>query len=202
MALFVPNGDVILALEHEIQGYSRPLVCTIGVGIDEGEPFDQAAVNGLFNSWAQAMKASFPATLTFTRATAYWKQPLGFVPFVTSIAAVVGTGSGTSLPPNTALMVEKVTGRPGRSGRGRMFVPGYSETGVEPNGNVISGNIAAINTALQVFYDFATDEGGIFDDLLLFHDEDNIDPTPTVIDDLVLNPRVSSIAKRFRRSSS
>lgn len=197
--LNVPNGDIILALYHRITGYSRDLVCTVGIGIDEGEPFDQAAVNGLFTNWANSMKPCVAPELTFTKAIAYWKQPLGYVPFVSNSAPIVGTSSGTCTTPNTAVMIEKQTGRPGRAGRGRMFMPGVSETFISPNGDLSGAILTQFGISLAAVYAFQTAGASIFDDVLLYHQDDNVDPTPTIVNSYVANARVSSQAKRFRR---
>jgi hypothetical protein len=48
-----------------------------------------------------------------------------------------GTGTAFPLPPNTAVLIQKRTGVGGRSGRGRMFLPGIQLTGnVQPNGTI------------------------------------------------------------------
>lgn len=197
--LDVPNGDVIAAFHHTLTGWSKSLVCTIGIGVDEAEPLDENSANDVFGWWSNEMKTSVTASLSFTGVILYWKQPLGYVPIPSNDSPVAGTGSGSPLPPNCAAMIQKNTGRPGRAGRGRMFLPGISEALVSGGGVVDGALVTQMNGDLASFYTAVTTSGQ-FDDLLLYHDDDIPSSSPTLIDSLTVNVRTSSISKRFRRS--
>lgn len=200
MPLNVPNDYAVAAFEHTITGFTRSLVCTIGIDATSAGAWTTTDSNDLFTAWAGNLDTSVSPSLTFQGVTVYFKQPLGYIPVPSSSAAVVGTSSGTSLPPNTAVMVEKNTLRPGRSGRGRLFLPGLSEAFVDPNGNITSGAMTQLTTDLAAAR-LAMLTIGAVDRVVLFHDTANIDPSPTNIETLTPDPRVSSIAKRFRRSA-
>lgn len=198
MALNVPNGDAIAAFEHRLTGYDQPLVCTLGLGLDALHDHTVAGANAVQLAWADNLKTSVTDELTFVSVTIYKKEALGYVPITSNSAAVVGTASGDALPPNVAAMVNKITARPGRAGRGRFFLPGISEAAVSPAG-VIAG--ATLTQFADDLDDMRAAMLGIteLDDLLLFHDTTDISPAPTIIDSFAVDARVSSISKRFRR---
>lgn len=66
--------------------------------------------------------------------------------------------SGAGAPNNVTLAVKKLTARSGRSGRGRLFVPGIPLQNIEPNSSrvgisyiqAMDGAMSALTTALDV----------------------------------------------------
>lgn len=114
-------------------------------------------------------------------------------PFFTDSTSVAGTGSATTVPPNVAVLVNKVTASGGRKGRGRMFVPGIPEQDVNPNGTYATGVAAAWNTKLEDYRDDL-----IFAELIPVVLHNDATP-PTAITALVLAPLVGTIKQRLRR---
>lgn len=73
--------------------------------------------------------------------------------FVDTGAAVVGTGTGDLLPPQTALCVTLRTAQVGQSYRGRVYLPGFAEsintaTGTATGTTLSINFVAAIQAAL------------------------------------------------------
>ena len=66
--------------------------------------------------------------------------------------AKAGTGVTAQLPPDTALCVSKETTNPGRSGRGRMFLPPLV-AGDLSSGFVLAGTITTMVAAAKALYD-------------------------------------------------
>ncbi len=126
MPLNVPDGYTVAAFSHTLTGWARPMVCTVGLDTSGAAAVNTTMANAVFTAWANALDTSVTNNLTFTGVVLYWKQPLGYVPVPSTSTAVVGTSSGSGLAPNTAVMIEKNTLRPGRSGKGRFFLPGFS----------------------------------------------------------------------------
>lgn len=54
--------------------------------------------------------------------------------FVSNVAASAGTGTGTALPPQNALVVTLRTGQAGQAGRGRIYYPGWASSADVGNG--------------------------------------------------------------------
>lgn len=59
-----------------------------------------------------------------------------------------GGASELAAPPNVALLVQKRTGFGGRTGRGRMFIPGIPEGQIDSSGNISEGVRADFETRL------------------------------------------------------
>lgn len=73
--------------------------------------------------------------------------------------AVSGVASGSSVPPNTCILVHKSTTVGGRRGRGRMYVPGMPEPEVGPHGMLSSGYLNSVQNELDDFYAALTTAG-------------------------------------------
>lgn len=105
----------------------------------------------------------------------------------------VGGAGGTFASPNLAYLVEKNTALGGRRGRGRMFLPGVTESGIGSAGGLDS----------TVASDFATNLGNWFDTFagagvspVLLH-SDATSPTP--ITSFTIDPTVATQRNRLRR---
>jgi hypothetical protein len=70
-----------------------------------------------------------------------------------------GTAAVSGVPPNVALLVNKVTAVGGRKGRGRMFVPGILEANVDAGGIISGGSISTYITACVNFLTDLTTSG-------------------------------------------
>lgn len=112
-----------------------------------------------------------------------------------SVAFVTGTGTGTPLTTNTAVLLKKITARGGRKGRGRMFIPGIgvSEIDVDEVGIIASGDVSALQGVW----------GGFFDDLsasptlpVLLHSDGG---PPDSITSVQIQPIVATQRRRLRR---
>lgn len=199
MALDIPDSYATAAFSHTLAGWAKPLVCTLGLAPDTiGQTWTTAMANSIFDAWKNAMDTSVTSNLTFTGCVLYVKDPLGFIPIPSTSASAVGTSSGTALPPNTAVMVEKITSRPGRSGRGRMFLPGFSEGAVDAAGQIAGASLTQLATDLTAFYTALVSVVGVSTPQL-FHETTVPSSAPTTITSFAADARVSSIAKRFKR---
>ena len=92
--------------------------------------------NNLATSW----------NLAFLRSTILSDPPLG--PF-TKTMGFAGTLTGDAAPPNVAIVTRIQTNTGGRSGRGRMYWPGFPESSITPAGRITGGNADGITANLQ-----------------------------------------------------
>jgi len=107
-----------------------------------------------------------------------------------------GDGSNAACAPNLALLVHKRTAAGGRTGRGRMFVPGLAEIEVDPGGVVSSGIVSAYQTAFDALQ---ADMEAVFAFPSLLHDEDSPLTTPTQITAFAVQGLAATQRKRLRR---
>lgn len=109
-------------------------------------------------------------------------------------ASVIGTGAADALPINCALLVNKITTRGGRKGRGRFFLPPFTvaEGGVNNVGTIASGDITALQAKLENFLTGLLTPG--FNPVLL-HEDGSL---PNEIVDLILQPTIATQRRRMR----
>lgn len=109
--------------------------------------------------------------------------------------AAGGIGSA-GIQPATALLVSKTTSFGGRAGRGRLYMPGMSESDVQEDGGVD----AAYLTAAQASFDaLRTDMIAAGLEPRLLHSADSPLSTPDLIDAFVVNATVATQRRRLRR---
>lgn len=106
---------------------------------------------------------------------------------------IVGTATGETVAPNTAALISKVTDLGGRQGRGRMYMPGISETSTDAGGQLDAGFAAS----LQVMWaSFRTSMTAAAAEPVLLHGDEI---TPTLITDFNVQLTLATQRRRLRR---
>lgn len=100
--------------------------------------------------------------------------------------------TGSQLPPNVALLVEKRTELGGRSGRGRFYIPGLPESDVDAAGVIVPANVVGFQAAADAF--LAAVEG-IATGMFLLHSASS---DPTRVTDLTIDPVAATQRRRLR----
>lgn len=103
-----------------------------------------------------------------------------------------GTVGGTAGYSNTAYLVEKQTALGGRQGRGRMFIPGVSDSIVDPGGLLTPANIVLFDAELESFLD-SLDLASL--PMVLLH---NNALTPTPVSGMQVDPKAATQRRRMR----
>ena len=225
MPLNIPVGTALGSVTMQVQGDSEPMLCTVGVRAVAG-PIDVDHAQRLFACWTQNIMTNVQNIVTLTKATLRVRQDGGgdnVVEYVPA-APVVGTGAGSAVTPNVAILVEKITGRAGKRGRGRWYIPGANEALFDQAGVMVPANAATWNTALAEFLLDAAkppEDLGITGkpiELLLFHGNTTTSektspgpgitvvtttvgaagPLPDVITQLVVDQKAASQRRRLR----
>ena len=117
---------------------------------------------------------------------------------------VACTMSGTSLPANCAVLVQKLTSRGGRRGRGRMYIPWAATTsGVGEDGKLVAGDVTRVTAAVQVWLPKVAELVG---PVVLLHRESGpeVDPPttpgpPNVVTSIRVDPLVATQRRRLGR---
>lgn len=109
---------------------------------------------------------------------------------------IPGTVTGDSDPPQTAMLVQKVTNFGGRAGRGRMYQPGVPEAFVNGAG-ALTGTTASIVQGLWEEFRSILEAGD--HELVLLHAEGSPLSTPTPIIGLTVDGQCASQRRRNRR---
>lgn len=110
--------------------------------------------------------------------------------------SLIGTGAETALPPNVAILVNKITALGGRRNRGRMFFPPFypPESIIDSGGLIQTGVVAAMQSALTSARGAMVTAGY---PPFLFHSAAPF--TPAAIVALQLQGRVATQRRRLRR---
>lgn len=201
MALIIPPGFALGAHRHTITGDPEEMIVTMGYDVSSPDVAisQQDLANRLHTAYANAMKESLTPQTTVVGLTLYFGQDGGDPVVVASNnAPVVGTSSGSALPPSVAVLVRKVTALGGRQGRGRMFIPGFNEAGVDPSGALVGANLTQLQTDLNQWMGFLNGPGGEGVDPVLLHSTGETVTAPTVISSFSAQPKVATQRRRLR----
>lgn len=107
---------------------------------------------------------------------------------------VAGELSGAAYSPNCSMLMSKITGLGGRKGRGRMFLPGLSESFVSAGGVIDAGTVASAQLA---WTNYRVDLEANDAPMVLLHTQAGLTPTP--ITSLNASNKVSTQRRRLRR---
>lgn len=129
----------------------------IGLNVDTGiggESSSQVIADHIKTAFASAwpatiaalgtMASKYPAGLNWQKVMVY-ERPTTMPSHATEVAeapfspVLVGSGSGTVLPPETAVCISLLTGAPGRSRRGRFYMPAPISTTLTTTGSLTGG---------------------------------------------------------------
>lgn len=145
-------GYADCAIQITLGGMPRPAYVTFGVDPTDTDPM---LVAGAINTAAAAAGSlcsvlDNSATITSVRVSMGTDGSEDVVGWLSTNSP--GTSSKTSLPPNCAVLVHKLTTRGGRRGRGRMFLPWcMTESDVDEAGLINSSVVTGLQTALGAF---------------------------------------------------
>lgn len=199
-------------ITYKFTGAAAPLGAYVVFGV-------QNVLDSSAGTVAQSARLAFsgstlPARLTDDVAVTEVRAKLG--PDATGDFASVtgswpGTQATTSMPPQVATLVRKVTASGGRRGRGRMYFPGVPETGVDDAGVISGAGVTAWTTALADFLGALTANDV---PMFLLHDPATIwtlvngqprrvptsdpIPEPDLVTSLVVDPKVATQRRRLR----
>lgn len=204
MALVIPPGYGQASIVWTGPLGTAPYVTTIGISLAGSEGDYVGAANLVFDAYYAAFGSTTNDALTLSRVTLLVGEAEGNGSVDSTNAPAQG-GNGSSMAPIAmAPILRKQTSGLGRSGRGRMFLPGaVGETDVDDNGQLSSGFLSGLGTAaVQFLTDLQTGEVGAATYApatpFLLHSSDSPDQTPNAIQNLVAVPTVGWIRKRLR----
>lgn len=130
-------------------------------------------------AWDDEMAERQSDAYTLVEVNAFNETTIG-----SAAASIDGGASSEQTPPNTAVLVEKVTATRGPRGRGRVFLPGYMpESEVNDAGVIDPGTVTAIQANVTAFYGALLADTAI-DQLVIIQNAEGIssplDPPPEV----------------------
>lgn len=100
-----------------------------------------AAIKAAYTS--SGLAAVQATTLGISSIGLRWIGAPNFAEFIDSGGSVVGTGAGDPLPRQIALCVTLRTAMAGKSYRGRVYIPGFTEAQNDSGGAAVAGAVTA-----------------------------------------------------------
>jgi hypothetical protein len=194
MALVIPIDHAQVAFQFSLVGDPQVMVSTIGALWNFGAATPQEAADNYADAFAATFTAANIATgYTFKGVRMYVGSGGPGTIIVEAPRSVVGTGAATALPSNCAVLVKKGSATPGRSGRGRMFLPpfGIAEADVNANGEFTPAVLPFVQTKI--------DNALAGDQWRILHDSTTPGaPAPTPITSLIVDGRIATQRRRMR----
>ncbi len=128
-----PTGaEVTLGFNRELWGGSAKL-----------------AAQNIREQWqTTAMRALFGAGVNVAGVMVKF-GPNATGPSAEDLAPLSGTASGATASPNVTYLIRKNTGFGGRTGRGRMYLPGVVEGAVNEGGAITAAQVTSMTNALE-----------------------------------------------------
>lgn len=151
MALVIPPGFGQASIEFLNDNDPEPWYTTFGVDLDAvGGDFEAAATGcaqAFENAWQNLLSNQVVITACELRVGQDGGPPL----LVRVNRGNRGTSASEMLPQNCALLIRKQTARAGRTGRGRLFLPGVlRESQVSQVGIIPSGELATLQDSAEL----------------------------------------------------
>lgn len=200
MSIIIPPGYAQASFIHVSPEGTEPFVCTLGLNLgDAGGDYVRAA-DSAFDAWMLNILPIMDSDLALDRVTLLIgaNGPSGSVD--STHIATPGSRTGEGLPWALSAIARKQTTDLGRSGRGRMFIPGLvAPSEIGQGGTISSTRRATIQGRLDDFHEALTDPEA-FTTLppVLFHSAAVGLASPTAITSFTLAPLVGWIRKRIR----
>lgn len=166
--------------------------------IDAGFTIDpQVIVDEAADAYGDVIVALMTDEWNLLSTTLYVPDGGGTIPFTNNGGRTGGTG--TPVPPGVALLMTKQTNTGGRRGKGRMFIPGISQTQVNGDGIVASGFLATARANVETLRTRLTALGSSVQPVVHTRASGGLPAGNTLITKFWVEQEVATQRKRQRR---
>lgn len=203
MPLVIPSGFAQASIEIRNSGDPEPWYVTHGISLEavgaDHQQAGQTVINAFFTAWGPFLRTTSRVTGVYLTIGQGGEN---FTIFVAPTTAKVGTSTVEKLPQNCAYLVQKVTGRPGRSGKGRVFLPGVAPEGaVDDVGVLAPASLTSAQNACNLWFNnLATGAADEITPMVLLHNEGIVGSTvPSLVTSLQISPVIATQRRRLRR---
>lgn len=184
-------------------GVDRISYCSFGLSTSgDFQDMTQTRLDAICQAVQTALRPALSVGILCTGSFLKWNAagitPLAPIAAPSTIANQAGTRTGAGLiPANTAVLVRKVIGIGGRSGR--LFLPSVLEGDVDDFGRLISASQTAIQAALTATHAAidALESGAIFP-ALATRTSPTADPVVRTVASYAVQPLVATQRRRLR----
>lgn len=192
----IPPGYGQVNFKIRLTGDQQDMMTTMGFAFDEIVVADlQGIIDDLSETFLPYWVAGIGSAYSYVGCDAYINFGGDRLVFSSVAGAGPGTGGANSVPQNCAYLVKKITAAGGRTGRGRMYVPGVPDAVVENNGAISSATLSGMNGSLPTWLSNMNGVTGI-DQCVLLHSL--VGDVPNDIIGLQLDPFIATQRRRLR----
>lgn len=196
MPLQIPDGFVNATLSIQLEGDPELMSTSLGWAI-ETPPFTQANATALLEGMALPvgdLMVNVYVIIGGVVTIGGTDPPVR----LEATFSVQGTQGASGAPQNTATLIKKTSAGGGIRNRGRMFVPGVPEGVVNSIGVFSSAALAQFQASVDDLFEVGASAGtNTQQDPVLFHETGP--DIPTVLTNLIVDPRVATQRRRLRR---
>lgn len=203
MPLVIPTGFAQASIQIRMDGDPDPWYITHGVDVSAAGGDYSEVASTIAGAWTENILAQLPTSARTSGIQLQVGQdgPDNLTLFFPK--DIPGGSTGNKLPQNCAALVTKVTERPGRTGKGRVFIPSLlNETDVSNIGVISPSTLTGLQGDLDAVLAFlATPEPG-FDvpaPMVLLHNAAVPGgTTPTIVSGLQIQAVIATQRRRLR----
>ena len=131
----IPSGFGEIIFHYDIPGgVGTPAASSLGVTVPGTTSIGDGPA--LLAFWETGLQAFTSTAVALLDITLEYNLGAGVQSWVYPTSPVAGSQTGTRMVPQVSYLVKKLTAAPGRSGRGRMYLPGCTSDSVDTNGAV------------------------------------------------------------------
>lgn len=197
----IPNGFAEVTVQLRIPGDAGPAFNVFGVFSDPLASAQDVAINvaDTLNN-VPGYTDLYTSEVVAELITVYRREDANFVQVHEETISLPGRQLVPTGSPQVAYLLQKSTGLAGRANRGRMYIPGTREAIVNSDGNIISTDLATMQTGASAFLaDLATNNVPMY----ILHDPPKEPPgapapDPTLVTALNVAPKVATQRRRLR----
>nr|CRY97748.1 hypothetical protein [uncultured prokaryote] len=161
MALVIPQGFAQVAIEIRNQGDPDSWYVTYGTDFDLTDFTAVETASGHANAFADTWRSYLDTTSEVRGAQLTIGSDGGnYTIYGATEVSGAGTSTAQRLPQNCATLIRKITDRPGRAGKGRVFLPGMlAEASVDQVGVITSTALTLLQTQCNTWITNLTGTG-------------------------------------------
>ncbi len=204
MTLLVPQGYAHVIHSLGWLGDPEPMAVTYGVDIDDTTPpTDPAALAGTLNNiFDNEIMPYLWTGITLLGTEVRWQNQAAPAEPVIGFYSLPTTGDDatTVLPQNSAFLIHKRTSFAGKTGRGRMYIPGVAEQRADNTGVLTATTISGLNVRLEAWRAALVGDASILS-MVILHDSIGAGAVlpPYAVSSLNVDNVIATQRRRLRR---
>lgn len=178
-------------------GTGAPTGAQVTLGLDVGALVgdEDQLPEALWNAWDSTIHLQLSGGIILEKCVVKF-GPNDVGPFYEYVDTANGGAAGVSDSPNVAMLVRKQSLLGGRRNRGRMYIPGVSQSDVGEDGTLVGASLIAFQTAMD---DFLTEIEATGCTPVLLHSESLGVLAPTPMTSFSVQSLVATQRRRLRR---